>query len=104
MTAAEFRLARKALKLTFADVSRLFELNERTVRGWERGKRNGKPAPVPYAISLLMRLAVKHGIIRRELGIGSAGQWTMDMLPAISATELLAQGAIDPERIRALFR
>jgi hypothetical protein len=41
------------------------------VRGWEAGRRdrNSEPVVVPRPIAVLVRLALKHASVRRELGI-----------------------------------
>jgi hypothetical protein len=43
------------------------------VRGWEAGRRdrNSEPVVVPRPIAVLVRLALKHASVRRELGIPS---------------------------------
>jgi hypothetical protein len=45
------------------------------VRGWEAGRdRNSEPVVVPRPIAVLVRLALKHTSVRRELGIPSDGK------------------------------
>jgi DNA-binding transcriptional regulator YiaG len=69
MTPAEFRSIRQLLGLTAGNVANIIDVNERTVRGWEAGARDGKPASVPFAIGLLMRLLKRHAAVRHDLGI-----------------------------------
>jgi hypothetical protein len=49
----------------------IFDVAERTMRGWESGIRDGKPAPISRPIAVLVRLALKNAPARRELGIAS---------------------------------
>ena len=72
MTPEELRAARAAFGLTGAEFAQAFDVTARTVRGWEAGHRDGKPSPVPRPIAVLVRLALKHASVRRELGIPSA--------------------------------
>jgi transcriptional regulator with XRE-family HTH domain len=79
MTSEELSAARKAFGLTGAEFARVFDVSERTVRGWEIGHRDlkrseGKPVVVPRPIAVLVRLALKHASVRRELGIPSKGE------------------------------
>jgi DNA-binding XRE family transcriptional regulator len=69
MTPEELRAARAAFGLTGAEFAQAFDVTARTVRGWEAGHRDGKPAPIPRPIAVLVRLALKHASVRRELGI-----------------------------------
>jgi transcriptional regulator with XRE-family HTH domain len=73
MTREELRAAREAFGLTGAEFARVFDVSERTVRGWEKGRRDIKSNPVviPRPIAVLVRLALKHASVRRELGIPS---------------------------------
>ena len=71
MTREEFKQARAALGLTGAEFAAAFDVGPRTVRGWETGARNGKPALVPRPVAVLVRLALKSPSVRRELGISS---------------------------------
>jgi hypothetical protein len=59
--------------LSGAEFARVFDVSERTVRGWEAGRRdrNSEPVVVPRPIAVLVRLALKHASVRRELGIPS---------------------------------
>ena len=45
MTSEELRAARAAFGLTGAEFARVFDVSDRTVRGWEAGQRDGKPLP-----------------------------------------------------------
>ena len=69
MTPEEFRRARAELGLTGVEAGRAFDVSDRTVRGWESGMRDGKPTPIPRTVAVLMRLALKHASVRRDLGI-----------------------------------
>jgi DNA-binding transcriptional regulator YiaG len=69
MTAGEFRSIRHALGLTARQVGCIISVHERTARGWEAGARNGKPAPVPYSVVLLMRMLRNHAAVRHGFGI-----------------------------------
>jgi transcriptional regulator with XRE-family HTH domain len=73
MTGEELSAARKAFGLSGAEFARVFDVSERTVRGWEAGRRdrNSEPVVVPRPIAVLVRLALKHASVRRELGIPS---------------------------------
>jgi transcriptional regulator with XRE-family HTH domain len=69
MTKDELHVARKALGLTQAEFANAFDVDIRTVKAWEAGHRDGKPSPVPRLVDILVRLALKHASVRRELGI-----------------------------------
>jgi DNA-binding transcriptional regulator YiaG len=71
MSPGEFKAARRALGLTQIEFAHTFQVSPRAVGGWEQGERNGRPHTIPPAIALLVRFAVKHPMIRRELGIKS---------------------------------
>lgn len=68
MTPAEFIAARETLGLTRADLARLFQTTDRTVRAWENDA-DTKWREIPFAVATLMTLAVKYPKVRRELGI-----------------------------------
>lgn len=60
MTSAELKTARHILGLSAEGFARVFGVaSGRTVRGWEAGERDGKPAPVPPPIALLVNLALE---------------------------------------------
>lgn len=90
MTPEELRAARAAFGLTGAEFAQVFDVTARTVRGWEAGHRDGKPSPVPRPIAVLVRLALKHASVRRELGIPSDGK----AVKAIGAGEPITQSNI----------
>jgi DNA-binding transcriptional regulator YiaG len=71
MTPDELKAARAALGLTQPEFALAFQVSERAVRGWEHGARNGKPHAIPPVVALLVRAAIKHPVLRRELGIKS---------------------------------
>jgi transcriptional regulator with XRE-family HTH domain len=59
MTADELKAARHSLGLSAEAFARAFGIaSGRTVRGWESGERNGKAAPVPDPVALLVQLAL----------------------------------------------
>jgi DNA-binding XRE family transcriptional regulator len=74
MTPTELRAARKALSLTQAEFAKAFDVNIRTVKAWEAGHRDGKPAPIPRPIAVLVELALKQASVRLALGIPSKGR------------------------------
>ena len=70
MSPDEFTQAREALGLTRADLARLFQTTDRTVRAWENdADSDTKWRAIPFAVAALMTLAVKYPKVRRELGI-----------------------------------
>jgi DNA-binding transcriptional regulator YiaG len=71
MTPEELRAARASLGLTQPEFADIFQVSQRAVRGWEHGQRNGRPHTIPAPVALLVRFAIKHPMIRRELGIKS---------------------------------
>jgi DNA-binding transcriptional regulator YiaG len=76
MTKDELRAARKALGLTQAEFANVFDVDIRTVKAWEAGHRDGKPAPVPRLVAILARLAQEQASVRLALGIPSKGKTT----------------------------
>jgi DNA-binding transcriptional regulator YiaG len=74
MTPEELRAARKAFGLTQTEFANVFDVNIRTVKAWEAGHRDGKPAPVPRPIAVLVRLAQEQASVRLALGIPSTAQ------------------------------
>lgn len=71
MTPDELKAARAQLGLTQSEFARAFQVSPRAVGGWEQGERNGRPHAIPKAVALLVRIALKHPTVRRELGIKS---------------------------------
>jgi transcriptional regulator with XRE-family HTH domain len=71
MTPGEFREARLALGLTQVEFAEVFQVSARAVGGWEQGERNGRKHAIPPVVALLVRAALKHTTLRRELGIKS---------------------------------
>jgi transcriptional regulator with XRE-family HTH domain len=71
MTGDELRDARKQLGLTQPEFAKAFQVDVRTVGGFEQGERNGRPSKVPPPLALLVGFALRHRTIRRELGIKS---------------------------------
>lgn len=70
MTGDELREARHSLGLTVDQFCEIFAItNERTLRGWEYGERNGQPNPVPKQLALLVELALEFPAVRKWLGI-----------------------------------
>ena len=72
LTGDELQKARNALGVTGGTFAAAFDVSERTVRGWERGRRfrDGAPVEVPLAVALLTELALKDSSVRRRLGFG----------------------------------
>ena len=71
MTPDEIKAARAKLGLTQTEFAEAFKVDVRTVGGFEQGERNGRPSKMPPSLALLVRLALRHPMIRRELGIKS---------------------------------
>jgi DNA-binding transcriptional regulator YiaG len=71
MTPEELKAARAKLGLTQAEFAKAFQVDLRTVGGFEQGARNGRPSTIPPPLALLVRFALRHPAIRRELGIKS---------------------------------
>jgi transcriptional regulator with XRE-family HTH domain len=71
MTPKQLKAARTALGLTQAEFAKAFHVSPRAVGGWEQGERNGRPHTIPAPVALLVKFALKHPIIRRQLGIRS---------------------------------
>lgn len=71
MTPEEFKAARIALGLTQPEFAKAFQVSSRAVGGWEQGFRNGRPHAIPKPVALLVRIALAHPKVRRELGIKS---------------------------------
>ena len=70
MTPEEFTAARQALGLKRIELARLFETTDRTVRAWENDvSTDTKWRAIPFAVAMLIKLAVKYPKVRRELGI-----------------------------------
>jgi DNA-binding transcriptional regulator YiaG len=68
MTPDELRAARRALGLTGAELAELMGFASRTLRVWE-GRDAKQTAPIPRAVEIIVNLALKYPIVRRELGI-----------------------------------
>jgi transcriptional regulator with XRE-family HTH domain len=71
MTSKQLKAARKALGLTQVEFAKAFQVSPRAIGGWEQGERNGRPHTIPAPVALLVKFALKHPIIRRQLGIRS---------------------------------
>jgi DNA-binding transcriptional regulator YiaG len=71
MTPEQFKAARLVLGLTQTEFAKAFQVSPRAVGGWEQGERNGRKHAIPPVVALLVRVAIKHPTIRRELGIKS---------------------------------
>ena len=70
MTPADLRSARHALGLSAEGFAQAFGVaSGRTVRGWESGERNGKPAPIPEPVAKLVDLAIHIPAARKRLGL-----------------------------------
>jgi DNA-binding transcriptional regulator YiaG len=53
MTPEELRQAREALGLTAVQFAKAFDVNERTLRAWEKGGQRG---PIPKLVSVVVRM------------------------------------------------
>jgi putative transcriptional regulator len=71
MSPGEFKEARVKLGLTQVEFAEVFHVSPRAVGGWEQGERNGRKHAIPPVVALLVRAALKHSVLRRELGIKS---------------------------------
>jgi transcriptional regulator with XRE-family HTH domain len=71
VTAQELKIAREKLRLTQAEFAKAFQVDVRTVGGFEQGTRNGRPSTIPGPLALLVGFALRHPMVRRELGIKS---------------------------------
>jgi DNA-binding transcriptional regulator YiaG len=71
MTPEELKAARENLGLTQPEFAKAFEVSVRAVGGWEQGVRNGHDHTIPAPVALLVKLALRHPAVRRELGIRS---------------------------------
>ena len=68
MTPQELTDAREALGLKRSELARLLETTTRTVLAWEKDT-DTKWREIPFAVAMLMKLAVKYPKVRHELGI-----------------------------------
>ena len=73
MTPEELKQARAALGLKRSQFARLFRTTDRTVRAWENDG-DTKWREIPFAVALLVELAVKSPMVRRELQARLKGQ------------------------------
>lgn len=71
MNPDEIKAARAKLGLTQAEFAKAFAIDLRAIGGFEQGQRNGRPSKMPPPLALLVRLALRHPVVRRELGIKS---------------------------------
>ena len=71
MTPQKLKAARIQLGLTQYAFAKAFRVSPRAVGGWEQGVRNGRAHAIPAPIALLVRCALRHQVIRHELGIRS---------------------------------
>ena len=69
MTPEELKAARSTLGLTQVEFAEAFRVSQRAVRGWEAGTRNGRAHEIPQPIATLVQMALRHQIVRLELGI-----------------------------------
>ena len=83
MTPQELTDAREALGLKRTELARLFETTDRTVRAWENDSDSDtKWREIPFAVAMLIKLAVKYPKVRRELGIRTAKSPKGEQAPA----------------------
>jgi DNA-binding transcriptional regulator YiaG len=72
MTAGEFKAARLSFGLTQEEFAKALRVGKRTLVGWESGvTKSGRAYAVPATIALLVGFAIRHPVIRTELGISS---------------------------------
>jgi transcriptional regulator with XRE-family HTH domain len=71
MTPDELKAARAELGLTQAEFAKVFQVDVRTVSGFETGVRNGRPSTIPGPLALIVGMALRNRTVRRELGIKS---------------------------------
>ena len=65
----ELKAARATFGLTIVDFANVLDVDESTVRRWERAIH-----PIPGPVATLVRLAVEHAPVRRQLGIDAFWQ------------------------------
>lgn len=73
MTPAEFTEARQALGLKRSELARVLRTTARSIRGWENDG-DTQWREIPFAIAMLMTLAVKSAMVRRALKIHGKGE------------------------------
>jgi DNA-binding XRE family transcriptional regulator len=73
MSPVELRAARQSLGLSIVELAQVLDVSERTIRVWEKGHYKHRPAVVPHVAGLVLRLAVKYAVVRRELGLSIDG-------------------------------
>jgi DNA-binding transcriptional regulator YiaG len=71
VTPRQFKAAREQLGVSQEEFAKAFEVSLRAVGGWEQGVRNGREHTIPAPVALLVKLALKHPVVRLELGIRS---------------------------------
>lgn len=71
MTPEKLKAAREELGLTQIEFAKVLDVSLRAVCGWEQGMRNGRETTIPAPIAKLVEMALRHPVIRRELGIRS---------------------------------
>lgn len=73
MTSEELKQARETLGWKRSQFARLFQTTDRTVRAWENDS-DTKWRAIPFAVAMLVELAVKSPMVRRELQARLKGQ------------------------------
>jgi DNA-binding transcriptional regulator YiaG len=71
VTPEQLKSAREKLGLTQPEFAKAFDVSLRAVGGWEQGVRNGRAHTIPAPVALLVKMALRHPNVRRELGIRS---------------------------------
>jgi transcriptional regulator with XRE-family HTH domain len=71
LTPEELKAAREQLGVTQPELAKALEVSLRAMAGWEQGVRNGRTHAIPAPVAILVKLALRHQIVRRELGIRS---------------------------------
>ena len=72
MTPAELTAIIQKLGVSRAELARIVgAASDRTIRGWEHGARNGRPAPIPRSVEIILDLVIHVPAARKRLGISN---------------------------------
>ena len=73
MSAPEVKAIREALGMSQAQLADFLQMDgkesDRTVRGWEAGTRNGRPAKIPGPAQVLLRAIAESEAVRHHFGL-----------------------------------
>ncbi len=73
MSPAEIKAIREALGMSQAQLANFLQMDgkeaHRTVRGWEAGTRNGRPAIIPGTVQVLLRAIIESAAVRHHFGL-----------------------------------